>query len=324
MRVAVILVCSIATCWGADRILFSRIGPAQESLYISNADGSLERALSQGSLDYNPAWSPDGDWIAFTSERNGSADLYRIRTDGSGLERLTDDPAYDDQAAFSPDGNQMVFVTTRAGGTADLWVLDLKTRRSKPLTSGPGGDFRPAWSPDGNWIAFSSDRESSLPMAKGRWEHLHLVDIYLVHPDGTGLKRLSRHGDFCGSPKWSTDGKSVVAYCMPAEDTWTYRVTVEEGDTTLQRIDIGTGNMTPVSAGPGVKMFPSVLASGQVAYVRRNTEGQGVYYADGKAGPAGDVRSPSWSPDGRKVVYGRVVQMPPARGRSGLETPIMK
>src|SRR5579864_5986845 len=221
-----------AYCSATDRILLLHLAPTQAALFISNADGSGERSLMpSSSLDYNPSWSPKGDWIVFTSERAGSADLYRIRPDGTGLERLTDDPAYDDQAAFSPDGNQIVFVTTRAGGKANLWILDLTTRRSKPLTAGPGGDFRPSWSPDGNWIAFSSDRESSLPMAKGRWEHLHVVDIYLVHPDGGGLKRLSRHGDFCGNPKWSRDSQSVVAYCMSAEETWTYRVDTVEGET---------------------------------------------------------------------------------------------
>lgn len=302
-----VLVCMATLCCAAtDRILFTRLGPSQASLLVSNADGSGERALTQGALDYNPAWSPDGKWIAFTSERNGSADLYRVRLDGSGLERLTDDPAFDDQAAFSPDGSQIVFVTTRASGKANLWILDVQTHRAKPLTSGPGGDFRPAWSPDGKWIAFSSDRESSLPMAKGRWEHLHLVDIYLVRPDGSGLKRLSRHGDFCGSPKWTRNSQSVVAYCMSAEETWTYRVRVVEGQTTLMRVDVATGEATPMSVGPGIKIFPSVLASGEVAYVRRDVQAQGVFYASGKAGPAGDVRWPSWSPDGSQVVYGRV------------------
>ena len=88
----------------AERILMTRLGPSQSSLFVSNADGSGEQKLTEGYLDYNPVWSPDGQWIGFTSERNGSADLYRMRPDGSGLERVTDDPAYDDQAAFSPDG----------------------------------------------------------------------------------------------------------------------------------------------------------------------------------------------------------------------------
>src|SRR6266853_622141 len=308
-----IFVCMTTLCCAAaDRILLTRLGPSEASLFVSNADGSGERGLTHGTLDYNPAWSPDGKWIAFTSERNGSADLYRVQIDGSGLERLTDDPAFEDQAAYSPDGRQIVFEPTRAGGTADLWIIDVQTHRAKPLTSGPGGDFRPAWSPDGKWIAFSSDRESSLPMAKGRWGHLHLVDIYLVRPDGSGLKRLSRHGDFCGSTKWAGDSKSVVTYCMPAEDTWTYRVRIVEGETTLMRIDVSTREDTPMRVGPGIKIFPSVLASSEVAFVRRAARAQGVFYAGGRAGPAGDVRWPSWSPDGSQVVYGRAAIPPSA------------
>ncbi len=88
--------------------------------------------------------------------------------DGSDVERLTADSAYDDQAAYSPDGRQIVFVSTRAEGFANLWVLDLATRKARALTPGRGGDFRPAWSPDGQWIAFSSDRGSSLPLASNK------------------------------------------------------------------------------------------------------------------------------------------------------------
>ena len=209
----------------ADRIVFLRLAPAESSLYIADADGSDEEPLTQpGSMNYNPAWSVRGDWIAFTSDRAGSADLFRVHPDGTGLERLTDDPAFDDQAAFSPDGKRIVFVSTRAAGRANLWTLDIATRRVTRLTSGDGGDFRPAWSPDGQWIAFSSDRGSELPSAKGRWERLQLVDLYVIHPDGTGLRRVSQHGNFCGSPKWLPDGKHLIADCMSAQQTWDYRV----------------------------------------------------------------------------------------------------
>src|SRR5207244_5415961 len=108
------------------------LGPSESSLMISNPDGSDERALTKGTLDYNPAWSPNGNWIAFTSERNGSADLYRMHPDGSAVEPLTDDPSFDDQAAFSPDGSQIVFVSTRAAGSANLWILDVKTKAARP------------------------------------------------------------------------------------------------------------------------------------------------------------------------------------------------
>jgi TolB protein len=293
-------------CLAADHILFLRIAPSEARLFISNADGSGERALTQsGTLDYNPAWSSSGDWIVFTSERGGSADLYRIHTDGTGLERLTDDPAFDDQGSLSPDDKQLVFVSTRANGRANLWLLDLITRKARPLTSGDGGDFRPAWSPNGEWIAFSSDRGSSLPPAKGRWERLHLVDIYLIRPDGTGLRRISTHGNFCGGPKWTRDSKSVIAYCMTAEETWTYRGSDQDGETQLVQINAQTGVTKSLAAGPGVKMTPSVLASGEIGYLRNDKSAHGVFYASGKQGPNGDLYSPSWSPDGTHVVYSR-------------------
>ena len=64
-----------------DRILLYRIGPSQSTLFIANADGSDERPLLPNSgLDYNASFSADGKWIISTSERGGSADIYRVRS----------------------------------------------------------------------------------------------------------------------------------------------------------------------------------------------------------------------------------------------------
>jgi len=162
MRVSplVVLVCMVALTLAAaaqapNTIAFARVfpNPGGIRLFVATADGSGEHPLlATPSTDHDPTWSADGAWLAFTSERDGSADIYHARPDGTQLERLTDSPAYDDQAALSPDGRRIVFVSTRAGGTADLWMLDVETRRARPLTSGPGGDFRPAWSPDGGGL----------------------------------------------------------------------------------------------------------------------------------------------------------------------------
>src|SRR4051812_1218663 len=74
--------------------------PGQIGIFIAAADGNGERPLLESAdVDFNPVWAPDGKSIVFTSERNGSADLFRVNTDGSGLTQLTADPAYDDQAA---------------------------------------------------------------------------------------------------------------------------------------------------------------------------------------------------------------------------------
>jgi Tol biopolymer transport system component len=101
-KIVFLLACAgIPPVFGIHRILLNRIGPSGAELFIANADGSAERRLLPApGFDYNAAFSPDGKWIVFTSERSGSADIYRVRVDGTGLERLTDDPACDDQGAL--------------------------------------------------------------------------------------------------------------------------------------------------------------------------------------------------------------------------------
>jgi TolB protein len=267
-----------------QQIFFTRVFPVPGGLglFLANADGTDAHPVpGTKDVDYDATWSPDGGWLAFTSERNGSADLYRIRPDGTGLERLTDSPAYDDQAAFSPDGQRIVFVTTRAGGTADLWTVDLSTRRAKALTSGPGGDYRPSWSPDGAWIAFTSDRGTGLPFSHGRWEALQRTEIFVVHPDGTGLRPLTRRGEFCGSPKWSHDSRRVIAYCTTAQETMDYRQSeMDGGSTTLVSIDVTSGEIAEVAAGPGVKMAPAFVGT-DIGFIRKDSPNAGIHYASG-------------------------------------------
>src|SRR5690349_20498500 len=78
-----------------DVMLMNRIGPSTMELFIANADGSDEHPLfkSAPGLNYDASFSPDGQWIVFTSERDaegpGQADIWRAHPDGSGLERLT-------------------------------------------------------------------------------------------------------------------------------------------------------------------------------------------------------------------------------------------
>ena len=291
-----------------SRIVMTRVfpQPGQIGLYVATADGSNERPLvSPADIDYDAVWSPDGASIVFTSERNGSADLYRVKADGSALERLTDSPAYDDQAAFAPDGKRLVFVTSRANGTADLFTMDLATKRVQPLTSGAGGDFRPSWSPDGQWIAFSSDRTSDLPKGTGRWEAQHVVDVYIVHPDRSGLKRLTPHGGMCGSPTWSSDSKRVLMHCATAQQTMYIRQAIPEQkeDTRIVSVDIASGTLSDVKMPHGVNLNPVLVHGDLMAWIRRDGETRGIQYADGTRGPAGEIRAASWSPDGKQVVF---------------------
>ena len=114
------LLVSTPVLYAKERILLHRIGPSDSTLFVAKTDGSGERSLLPSSgFDYNASFSADSKWIIFTSERGGSADIYRVHPDGSDLERLTDNPAYDDQAALSPDGKQLAFGPTNGNAGTD-------------------------------------------------------------------------------------------------------------------------------------------------------------------------------------------------------------
>lgn len=302
-------------------MLMNRIGPSTSELYIANSDGSGEhKFFANAGFDYHASFSADGKWIVFTSERNGfgEADIFRAHVDGTGLEQLTDDPALDDQASLSPDASEVAFVSTREKHTANIWILNLKTRKVRTLTaqagiagdSGkPNGFFHPSWSPDGKWIAFSSDRNTQWTgHGNGSgWEHVQELRIYIMHPDGTGLRCISKAGVCSGSPKWSTDGKQIVFYEIAIEDTWAARRPnlAKKATSQIISVNIETGERTERTSGTGLKLAPQFLTNETIGYLTKAVPNGGLHYTNGTV-TKGDMRSPSWSADGSTVVYEKV------------------
>src|ERR1700759_501080 len=106
-----------ADAHGPERIVYVSFRPSNWDIYYFDKRGGEPRRLTDDlSLDYDPAFSPDGRWLVFTSERRGSADLYALDLKAGGPPRLLiESDAMEDQAAVSPDGKTIAFVSTRDG-----------------------------------------------------------------------------------------------------------------------------------------------------------------------------------------------------------------
>lgn len=334
-RAAAVSALAISPAAAAERgvMLMNRIGPSRLALYVAKADGTGERRLLPDSrfLDYDASFSPDGKWIVFTSERSGEgqgqADIWRVHPDGSGLERLTSDASMEDAAVLSPDGTKLAYVSTKGGArTTNIWVLDLKTKRARNLTwdgkTTPAptmhSNFRPSWSPDGQWIAFSSDRGEKWAGAEmgAGVGHTQPLSLFVIRPDGAGLRRIttSAPGRSTGEPRWTRDGHKLLAYEIATSDTMGARFADFAGPyistaSQIVEIDVATGAKTPVTSGAGLKTDPQDLGGGRIAYLvkggPKDGPAQGLSYSDGQRGTLGKVRNPSWSPDGKTVVYTR-------------------
>jgi dipeptidyl aminopeptidase/acylaminoacyl peptidase len=190
-----------------------------------NANGTGRTNLTQNAADDGfPAWSPDGDRIAFSSDRDGNSEIYVMNGDGSGVTRITNNPAQDFIPAWSPDGSRIAFVSFR-DGNAEIYATDADGTNPARLTNDPAYDSDPDWSPDGQKIAF--DRTSNGD-----------IEIYVMNADGSGQTNLSRNPQVDGSPSWSPDGTRI------AFDS------VRSGSFEIWTMDAATGTATQVTKNP--------------------------------------------------------------------------
>ncbi len=132
--------------------------------------------------------------LAFAGDQT---DIYVVNSDGSGLVNLTDDVATDSGPAWSPDGKQIAFATTRDGPGSEIYVMNANGSGQTRLTNDPASDRGPAWSPDGTKIAFHSNRDDDF-------------EIWIMNADGTGADQLTSNSVTDVSPSWSADGASIA------------------------------------------------------------------------------------------------------------------
>jgi TolB protein len=289
-------------------IAFKSFAPNNTDIFIADGDGSHARPLvPDPALDYDASFSADGRWIVFTSHRSGAARIYRVRPDGSGLEPLTDGSAFADQGALSPDGSSLAFVSS-SSGQAEIWLLDLATHALRNLTSHPAGDFRPAWSPNGEWIAFSSDRDAQRTSCPNTTKPgpapfvtPQYLGVYAVHPDGSGLRRVSAPNETAGTPHWSTDGSRLVFWAGDPDQVCGGGLILGTGTTQIVSVEVNSGTRDTMTAGAGLKVFPRWLSATKVAYVSRDS----LRFTDGHAALTGEFEAPDWSPDHRMMVFHR-------------------
>ena len=125
--------------WSADGTHIAwvaRVGAERQlDVFVSLADGSDVRNVSENPADdYHIAWSPDGELLAFTSNRDGNAELYAVELSDKRLWRLTYDQAQDDRATFSPDGRSVAFESSR-GGSFGVLVMPALGGEARPVAS---------------------------------------------------------------------------------------------------------------------------------------------------------------------------------------------
>ncbi|NIP18617.1 MAG: hypothetical protein GWM87_10990 [Xanthomonadales bacterium] len=207
------------------RILFGAyVGEGDNNVFVMEPDGGGITQLTSGpGYDGHPHWSADGQRIVFNSDRNTPDpdagwsdrwhDIYSMRADGSDVQRHTWCEAVCTYGSFSPDGQKVLYRKVIRGAglnwalqpiekNSEVFVADPDGSNEVNLSDHPAFDGWPVWSPDGQWIAFASNRAG--PELTGQ--------VWLIRPDGSGLRQLTEGEWSHVQPAWSADSRSIFAY----------------------------------------------------------------------------------------------------------------
>jgi Tol biopolymer transport system component/DNA-binding winged helix-turn-helix (wHTH) protein len=275
-----------------------------------------------------PAFSPDGQWIAYFTPTAGPGrgDIWIVPVDGGDPRRLTDGQLEAGAPAWSPDGREIIF-WSRHGGSQSLWAVPASGGEPRPLTSGAGDDDHPAISPDGGTIVFTNTRNryvlTALDPASGAeralldrhqltWvpqvspdgsriaffhpagAHFH---VFTVGIDGEGLRQVTRGEGINIQPRWSSDGRSLFYYQQHPENAY-LRIPSRGGEPELIRQGWTWGRESFAVPSPDER---------RIAYVRNNGRGRTTMIWDRESDrhhalPGPGLDGLQWSLDGRFVL----------------------
>ena len=289
--VALLLLLLVALTTGAGFALYNLMNQSGvETPRQPQIVQARQITFSRG-IDGFPTLSPDGKSIAYSSDQNGSFEIYiKQLNPGGGELQLTNDGQQNGYPAWSPDGQRIAYCPRKRGG---IWLMSALGGTPKQLTE---FGVRPVWSPDGSMIAFQSGTPGEVFVTTT----LAPSTIWTVPSVGGQPKQITTPGSPLGghaSPSWSSDSKRIAFDTTDYIFSYVWSVAVDGSD--LKKIARGR---QPVYSHDGRSLY---YTDAGLLRISLSPSGDPIGEPENTfaIGPGISFGPPSISPDGKRIVY---------------------